>query len=221
MDRISRVLRHSSKVLAYMDRADLHLRRIGYTEHSQRHAMLVATRGSALARDLALENEIQTLAWVAGYLHDLGNMLGRFGHGPHGALLVRPILEEAGLKDIQAARVMEAIANHEEESGQPTDTVAAFLVLADKSDVHRSRVLDKDPANLAADIHDRVNYAATQSHLGLSEEGHIRLSVDIDETISSPFEYFEIFSTRMLLCRKAASILGQEFHLYINHQRML
>lgn len=207
------------KAKLYIELADSYLESIGYTEHGLRHSDIVSKTAGNILRSLSFDEKSIELAQVAGLLHDIGNMLGRSQHHKMGALLAKEILEELGydLKDI--GKVMMAIIIHEEDEGSIPDAVAASLLIADKADVHRSRV--RNPSQLGEDIHDRVNYAATESELTVEPEKRlITLSVVIDTRISQVIEYFEIFLSRMIACRRAAKILNCEFQLFINNTRM-
>ncbi len=215
-------LRNNEKVKEYIRNADRYLEAIGYTEHGFRHAGIVSQNAYRILKELNYPHEDAILAQIAGYIHDIGNMLGRIDHHRMGALLAKEILEEEGLDIKSTARVMMAIVSHEEEGGVIfPDPVGAALLIADKSDVHRSRV--RNPSNLKVDIHDRVNFSATSSELIIENNVRprlIKLMVTIDTRLSQVIEYFEIFLTRMSASRRAASILESDFHLYINNTRM-
>ncbi len=234
-------LKNNKKVRIYLEKADAHLAGIGYTEHGLRHANIVGKRSQDILLKLNYKDGDARLAAIAGFLHDIGNMVGRVNHGQAGALLVRAILEDIGMDIEDIALVMGAIANHEEDTGDPTNIVSASLIIADKSDVHRSRVrnpnlisaaliLDNkmDPMTAPGgttmgfyDIHDRVNYAATESELKVDPiEKSIVLELSIDTRISGVMDYFEIFLSRMIICRRAAKFLGCDFHLIINNVRL-
>jgi len=212
-------LHNNKRARLYIEMADKYLETIGYTEHGLRHTDIVSKTAYNILKKLSLDDNDAELAAAAGFLHDIGNMLGRSNHHKMGALLAKEVLEELGydLRDI--ARVMMAIVIHEEDEGGIPDDIAAALVLADKADVHRSRV--RNPLMVTEDIHDRVNYAATESELSVEPDKRlIILSLVIDTRISQVMEYFEIFLSRMTACRKAAKVLGCEFQLYINNTRM-
>lgn len=212
-------LQKNKKAQLYIEMADKYLDALGYTDHGQRHINIVSKTAYDVLKKLAPNNNDANLAAAAGFLHDIGNMLGRSEHHYIGALLAKEILEEVGYDLEDIARIMVAIAVHDDDKGVISDSIAAALVLADKADVHRSRV--RNPSLIIKDIHDRVNYAATESQLDIdSEKKFIRLSLTIDTEISQVIEYFEIFLSRMLACKKAAKFLGCEFHLYINNIRM-
>jgi len=203
----------------YIEMADKYLEAIGYTEHGLRHTDIVSKTAYNILKRLSFDEKDAVLAAAAGFLHDIGNMLGRQNHHKMGALLAKEVLEDLGydLKDI--ARIMMAIVMHEEDEGIIPDDIAAALVIADKADVHRSRV--RNPSMVTEDIHDRVNYAATESELAIEPDKKlILLSLVIDTRMSQVIEYFEIFLSRMVACRRAAKVLGCEFQLHINNIRM-
>jgi hypothetical protein len=209
----------SRRARHYIAAADRYLEIIGYTEHGLRHCSIVSRTAYNILKELGYPAEGASIAAAAGYLHDIGNMLGRKQHHKTGALLAKEILEEAGFGLEATTRIMTAIVIHEESEGAIPDEVSAALLIADKSDVHRSRV--RNPSMVKEDIHDRVNFAATESNLSVSPEKKlITLSLVIDTKISPVIEYFEIFLSRMTACRQAARVLGTEFHLLINNTRM-
>lgn len=213
-------VKQHSAIAVYLEKSNEYLGRIGYTEHGQRHVSLVANIGRNILDRLGYPQRMGQLAEIAGYCHDLGNVIGRTHHGATAALLVAPILMDLGMDPEEIAMVIGAIGNHEEEVGQPISEVAAALILADKSDVHRSRVRNPDIATF--DIHDRVNYAATRSFLNACGPSRtITLELAIETTICSVMEYFEIFLTRMMMCRRAAQFLECTFHLEINGGKLL
>lgn len=193
---------------------------MGFTDHSYRHVKLV----SSIARDILEKLEYSAreaeLAAIAGYLHDIGNVVSRNDHGISGAVIVYPILMGLGMEPDEVAIVLSAIANHEEQYGQPVNVVAAALILADKSDVHRSRVRNTEFATF--DIHDRVNYAAEQASVRVDPDRRaITMELAIDIKICPVMDYFEIFLTRMMLCRRAARFLNCNFELIINGSKLL
>lgn len=212
-------LRNNERARLYIEMADKYLETIGYTEHGFRHTDIVSKTACKILRKLSYDEKDAELAAAAGFLHDIGNMLGRGNHHKMGAILAKEVLEELGYNLRDVARVMSAIVIHEEDEGEIPDIIAAALVLADKSDVHRSRV--RNPSMVSEDIHDRVNYAATESELSVDPENRlIVLSLIIDTRISQVIEYFEIFLSRMTASRRAARALGCEFQLYINNTRL-
>ena len=213
-------LRANEKARLYIEMADRYLDAIGYTEHGFRHCDIVSRTAEHILLKLSYPEKDAELAAVAGYLHDIGNMLGRSHHHRMGALLAKEVLDDLGFDIRDISRVMTAIIIHEEDEGSIPDTVSAALLIADKSDVHRSRV--RNPSGVGTDIHDRVNYAATESELSVEPEKKlITLSVAIDTRISQVIEYFEIFLSRMIICRKAAEFLKTDFDLYINETKFL
>ncbi len=205
---------------AYLEQADRAMVAMGYTEHGFRHADLVAHIGANIMRRLSFPERQAELAAISGYLHDIGCAISRSFHGVSGALIVKPQLELRDFSAPEIATILSAIGNHEEEYGWATSEVGAALILADKSDVHRSRVSNPDIAGF--DIHDRVNYAAERSFLNVDgDHGIITLEIDIDTKISQVMEYFEIFLSRMIMCRRAAEFLDCKFSLMINKTRLL
>ena len=213
------VKRHPS-VEAFIAQADANLAALGYTEHGKRHVGLVSSLARSILLELDYPKRDAELAAIAGYLHDIGNSVSREHHGPIAALLVAPILQEMQMPPSEIAQVLSAIGNHEEETGHPVNAVAAALILADKSDVHRTRTRNKEL--VAFDIHDRVNYAAVKSSLDVNkDERIIRLRLTIETEICSIMEYFEIFLQRMLMCRRATEFLDCEFKLDINDTQLL
>ncbi len=213
-------IKQDANLKAYLEQASVAMGAMGYTEHGFRHADLVAHIGANIMRRLSFPDRQAEMAAIAGYLHDIGCSISRSFHGVSGALIVKPALEAKGLAPKEIVCVLSAIGNHEEEYGWATSEVGAALILADKSDVHRSRVSNPDAATF--DIHDRVNYAAERSFLRVdSEVGTITLEIDIDTKMSQVMEYFEIFLSRMIMCRRAAEFLDCKFSLVINKTRLL
>lgn len=209
-----------AEVKTYIVLAQEMLSAIGYTEHGLRHVGLVAHRAMRLMELLERPARRRELAGIAALMHDIGNIVNRQGHGQSSALLSHTILGRIGMPPDEIGIVMAAVGNHEEEIGNPVSDVAAALILADKSDVHRSRVYNRDVATF--DFHDRVNYAVTHSDLvAIPEEKIIRLSLQVDTSIIAIMEYFEIFLSRMVMCRRAATHFGCRFELVINDTRLL
>lgn len=193
---------------------------MGFTEHGFRHISLVSSIAYNVLRLLGFSQRDAELASIAGYMHDIGNSVNRNGHHLSGAILAYYILDDLGMCPDELFTVVAAIGNHDEQTGQPVSSVAAALILADKSDVHRTRVRNK--SNTGFDIHDRVNYAVERSFLRVdAEEKHISLELDIDSQISPVMDYFEIFLTRMFMCRRAAKFLGCTFALEINGKKLV
>lgn len=207
------------ELMTYIDSANSQLAALGYTEHGRRHAGLVARVAGDILEQLDYPAGQIELARVAGFLHDVGNLIHREAHALSGALIAQQGLRRLGMPPADVALVMAAIGNHEEERGIPVSPVAAAVVLADKADVHRSRV--QSPSMDDFDIHDRVNYAATHSSVRVQAEDRvIVLRLTIDTAFASVMNYFEIFLSRMVMMRKAAQILGCDYHLVINDVRL-
>lgn len=213
-------LKKDHEISVYLTRSTEYLGRIGFTEHGKRHATMISDRAYAVLKELDYEERDCELAAIAGYIHDIGNMVNRYNHGGTGAVMAYAILSRLGMPPEEIALVISAIGNHEEERGNAINQVAAALILADKSDVHRSRVTNKDFATF--EIHDRVNYAADSSHLVIDKElGTISLEIRIDTKICPVMEYFEIFLARMIMSRRAAHFLNCHFKLIINENQLL
>ncbi len=212
-------LRHDEDVRTYITRADDALCALGYTEHSFAHVTHVAETAATLLAALGYDAATVELARIAGYLHDIGNLVNRIGHSQSGAIIAFRLLEHKEMPAEDISTVVTAIGNHDEGTGVPVNPVAAALILADKSDVRRSRVRNRDFSTF--DIHDRVNYSVTSSCLTVNEaRTEVTLALQIDTSISPVMDYFEIFLARMVLCRKAAERLGLQFRLHINDQRL-
>ncbi|OGF18293.1 MAG: phosphohydrolase [Candidatus Eisenbacteria bacterium RBG_16_71_46] len=212
-------VRESPRVKSYVRQADESLAEIGYTEHGERHVGLVAHIAYNTLKRLGYPERDAELAAIAGYLHDIGNAVNRESHAQTGAVMAMMLLKEVGMPDVEILRVIGAIGNHHENDGDPVSAVAAAVIMADKSDVHRTRV--RNPDMIKFDIHDRVNYAVQKSFLNVDEsKKQITLELTIDTGISQVMEYFEIFMTRMLASRKAAAYLGTSFGLMVNGNRL-
>ena len=212
-------IREDPELSMFVAAADRVMKGLGYTEHGFRHANLCGRISFNVMSRLGYDDHVSTLACVAGYLHDVGNMVAREMHGQTGALLLYHVLRGEVPPD-DLATIMAAVANHEEADGHAVGPVAAAVILADKSDVHRSRV--RKQAQIEFDIHDRVNYAAEQSFLRVDSGARtITLELTIDTEISHVMEYFEIFLGRMVMCRRAAETLDCRFHLDINGAQLL
>ena len=204
-------------VNVYIAQADASLKALGFTEHSFPHVTKVACTAEKILTALDYPERTVELAKIAGYLHDIGNVVNRVDHSQSGAVMAFRILDRMNFPPEEIAAIVTAIGNHDEGTGTPVNALSAALILADKSDVRRSRVRRKE--DIASDIHDRVNYSVTDSNLQINvEEKTITLELTVDTAVSSVMEYFEIFMKRMLLCRKAAERLGLTFRLTINHQ---
>lgn len=207
-------------VKTFIEKGNEHLGVMGYTDHGYLHLSLVSRLSREIMLKLGYEQRTAELAGIAGYIHDLGNVINRNGHSQSGALMAQEILRRMGMDVEEVAIVCAAVGNHDEGSGHPVNGVAAALILADKSHVHRNRVRNQDIATF--DIHDRVNYAVEYSILNIDEENRvITMELAIDTSICPVMEYFEIFLSRMLMCRRAANFLSCEFELIINGARLL
>jgi len=213
-------IKNDPAINAYITAADKSLSALGYTEHSFAHVGQVADLAARILRVIGHpEREIE-LARIAAHMHDIGNLVNRQEHSQSGAVMAFRILDNMGMPPDEIAAVVTAIGNHDEGTGVPVNAISAALILADKSDVRRSRVRNND--TLTFDIHDRVNYSVTDSHLEISgEERTARLSLSIDTSIGSIMDYFEIFLGRMTMCRRAAECLGLTFKLTINGQSFI
>lgn len=207
-------------VRTYITKADESLNALGFTEHSFAHVGKVAQAAKRILEQLDYPPRETELAAIAGYLHDIGNVINRIDHAQSGAVIAFRILEELNADPEEIATIITAIGNHDESTAFPVNAVAAALIIADKCDVRASRVRDK--STVAFDIHDRVNYAVSESRLLVfPDKKIIRLDIDIDPAICSVMEYFEIFTGRMLLCKKAALTLKTKFEVFINDQQIL
>jgi len=213
-------VRRDIEVEAFLTKANEYLGVIGFTEHGLRHANLCASIATNVLRRLGFDERTAQLASIAAYLHDIGNLVSRAGHEHTGAMLANGILRALGMTPEERAVVMGAIGNHEERHGEAVSAVGAAVILADKSDVHRTRV--RNPDRSTFDIHDRVNYAVEHSFLRVDEKSKtVTLELTIDTAMSQVMEYFEIFLDRMLMCRRAAGFLGCGFKLQINGVKLL
>jgi len=213
-------IKQNEAIKKYITAADESLKALGYTEHSFAHVGRVAECSAYILSTLGYDKHSVELAKIAGYLHDIGNLVNRIEHSQSGAVMAFRILDNMGMPAEDIATIVTAIGNHDEGTGVPVNAVAAALILADKSDVRRSRVRNSDVSTF--DIHDRVNYSVEDSALEICEDGkEVLLRLRIDTGISSLMDYFEIFLGRMLLCRKAADKLGMTFRLAINEQQFI
>ncbi len=213
-------LKSDPEVQALVARADANLGILGYTEHGDRHCSLSANIAYNVLDRLDYPERTAQLAAIAAYLHDMGNVVNREYHAQTAALLAYDILRRKGMVPGEIADIMAAIGNHDENDGSPVSAISAAVILADKTDVHYSRVRTTDL--IKQDIHDRVNFAAKSSFLNVdAEKKTIALEIMIDTEVSSVMEYFEIFLTRMVVCRRAAKFLGLKFEVEINGYRLL
>ena len=213
-------VKNNAAIRTYIQRADESLIALGFTEHSFAHVTVVAETAGYILETLGYPERTVEVAKIAGYLHDIGNLVNRIDHSQSGAVMAFRILDNLDCDPEEIATIVTAIGNHDEGTGQPVNAVAAALILADKSDVRRSRVRNQDMATF--DIHDRVNYSVKRSRLKINEEHTlIKLKLDVDTKFGSVMDYFEIFMQRMILCRKAAETLGLQFRLMINEQQVI
>ena len=209
-------IKNNEAIRTYIQRADESLVALGFTEHSFAHVTRVAETAGYILETLGYPARTVELVKIAGYLHDIGNLVNRIDHSQSGAVMAFRILDNLDCDPGEIA----TIGNHDEGTGQPVNAVAAALILADKSDVRRSRVRNQDMTTF--DIHDRVNYSVKKSQLKINEEHTlIKLKLSVDTKYGSIMDYFEIFMQRMILCRKAAEKLGMQFKLMINEQQLI
>jgi metal-dependent HD superfamily phosphatase/phosphodiesterase len=213
-------VRKSEIIKTYIVRADESLAALGYTEHSFAHVVHVAEMAGGILKELGFDARTVELAKIAGYLHDIGNLVNRVDHSQSGAVMAWSILNDMKCAPEEIATIVTAIGNHDEGNGVPVNAVAAALILADKADVRWTRVRNKDVTTF--DIHDRVNFSVKKAELKINpEKTQIGLRLSVDTQFGSVMDYFEIFMGRMLLCRKAAERLGLQFKLTINEQNLI
>ncbi len=213
-------IKKDEAIRTYVKAADDSLETLGYTEHSFAHVASVAEKTGYILETLGYSPRTVELGKIAGFLHDIGNLINRVDHSQSGAMMAFRILDHMHFPPDETALIVSAIGNHDEGTGVPVSPLAAALILADKSDVRRSRVRNTDL--ISFDIHDRVNYSVTKAELKIDEaRSIIKLALQIDTSVSSVMEYFEIFMDRMILCRKAAEKLGLTFRLIINEQQLI
>lgn len=212
-------IRNNETVKTYIQKADESLIALGFTEHSFPHVTKVAELASKILLTLGYSERDAELAKIAGYLHDIGNVINRVDHAQSGAVMAFRILDNMGADPEDIATIITAIGNHDESTAFPVNPIAAALILADKTDVRYTRVRNQAVANF--DIHDRVNYSVKESEVEVVKDSHIELRLRIDTEMCAVMDYFEIFLNRMILCRKAAEKLGVEFWLMINGQRLI
>lgn len=213
-------VKNNKDVRIYITQADASLEALGYTEHSFAHVTAVAETAGYILKTLGYSEHMVELAKIAGFLHDLGNLVNRVEHSQSGAAIAFLVLDKLGFPAEDIAVITAAIGNHDEGTGIPVNAVAAALILADKSDVRRSRVRNKDMSSF--DIHDRVNYSVISSKLTIDDShADVLLKLNVDSEIYSDMDYFEIFIGRMIMCRKAAEKLGMNFSLMINDHKMM
>ncbi len=212
-------LRNDDTISTYIKKADESLIALGYTEHSFPHVTKVAELASNILLELGYDERTAELAKMAGYLHDIGNVINRVEHAQSGAVMAFRLLDNMGADPEDIATIITAIGNHDESTAYPVNAVAAALILADKTDVRYTRVRNQDFSQF--DIHDRVNYSVKESVVKVIKDSHIELDLTIETKMCTVMDYFEIFLNRMILCRKAAEKLGLDFWLIVNGQRLL
>ena len=217
-------VKNDAEVIAIMDIAESQIEALGFTEHSVRHSAIVSKWAGEILSEIGAEPRRVEMARIAGYLHDIGNSVNRDDHAQNGAVLAYKILTRMGMSYKEAAEIMMAIGNHDESQGLPVSDITAALIIADKADVHKSRVRSNttrmNTENL--NIHDRVNLAAEKSYVFVDRErDEIILNITIDTDKCPVMDYFEIYFKRMQLCRRAADFLGKRFGLVINEARLL
>ena len=213
-------IKTNEAIRTYVKAADDSLATLGYTEHSFAHVTAVAEKTGYILETLGHSPRMVELGKIAGFLHDVGNLINRIDHSQSGAMMAFRILDHMGFPADEIALIVSAIGNHDEGTGVPVSPLAAALIIADKSDVRRSRVRNTELTNF--DIHDRVNYSVTKAELKINEaRSLIKLKLQMDTHVGSVMEYFEIFMERMILCRKAAEKLGLKFKLMINEQQLI
>ena len=213
-------IKQNEAIRIYISQADASLSALGFTEHSFAHVGVVSNNAGYIMETLGFPPRMVELTKIAGYLHDIGNLVNRVDHSQSGAVMAFRILDNMGFEAGEIALITTAIGNHDEGTGVPVNPMAAALILADKSDVRRSRVRNTDISRF--DKHDRVNYSVTKSELKINEaHSLIKLKLNVDTHMGSVMDYFEIFMDRMILCRKAAEKLGLQFKLMINEQQLI
>lgn len=212
-------IKENEAIKTYIMQADQTLSALGYTEHSLAHVTKVAAVAKYILETLNYPQSDIELAQIACYMHDIGNIVNREEHAQSGAVMAFRILDQLGATPEENAKIIAAIGNHDEGTAVPVSAIAAALILADKTDVRRSRVRNRDLPTF--DIHDRVNYAVEEANIDIIDNEIFRLTLTIDTTISPVMDYFEIFLNRMLLCKRAAARLELKFELVINNQKVL
>ena len=212
-------IRNNPEINTYIKKGDELLGMMGFTDHSEIHAAKVAETAATILQKLGYSERECELAKISGYLHDIGNAVNRIDHAQTGAVMAFNILSKLNMDPEEIATVVSAIGNHDESTGTAISPVSAALILADKTDVRRSRVRNKELVTF--DIHDRVNYAVKSKVIIDEKNKNIILELTIDMRISSLIEYFEIFLTRMLMCRRAADFLNINFELVANEKKMV
>ena len=212
-------IRKNREINLLIEKGNAVLNELGYTEHSKKHAAKVAETAGKLLKELGYSEKEVELSKIAGYMHDIGNSINRHDHAHNGAILAYSILKDLGMALEDILTVVTAIGHHDEKTGTAIDVVSAALILADKTDVRRNRVQNPIPANF--DIHDRVNYAALSVKLEVKREKKvIQMNLELDDAIFTVMDYFELFLQRMLMCKRAAEVLGYQFKLVANGNKI-
>ncbi len=214
-------LKKDKEITAIIQTCEKQIDALAYTEHSTRHSSIVSSWTAQILRETGANENLVNLGEIAGYLHDIGNALSRFNHAQSGALLAYKLLTERGMSYEDSAEIMMAIGNHDESNGVPVSVLSSALIIADKSDVHKSRVRKK-MLKKSMNIHDRVNLAVNRSYIKVDKENKIIFTViDTDPKICSVSDYFEIYHKRMFMCKNAAELMGYTYGLIINDLRVL
>ena len=210
----------NEEVLEYYEVGNRILRHLGFTDHSTIHTKLVADRAARILDAFGYGEHDQEIARIAGFMHDIGNAINRKHHAEYGAIIANEILRSTDIDMKDRIQIVSTIANHDESTGVAADPITAAIIIADKTDVRRNRVREREKS--AFDIHDRVNYAVTSTELICDDDNDIiTLKLTIDEDICTMYDYFEIFLTRMMMCSRAAEVLDAKFALYVNEQKVL
>ncbi len=213
-------IKEDEEIQALIAKGNENIGVLGYTDHSEAHAVLVAERSAMILESLGYKKKQIELVKIAAYMHDIGNAINRIRHAEYGAILANDILKETDMNRLDRLTVVSAIAHHDESTGGATDVISAALIIADKTDVRRNRVRQKPKASF--DVHDRVNYAVTKTDLIIDKDKkQITLNLEIDEKICTMYEYFDIFLGRMMMCRKSSELLGVTFRLMVNGNKAL
>ncbi|MBQ7761637.1 MAG: HD domain-containing protein [Clostridia bacterium] len=214
-------IKQDEKIRAYIKKADESLKALGFTEHGFAHVTLVAERAGKILKELGYDEKTIELAKIASYMHDIGNIVNRREHSQSGAVMAFRILDNLNFDPSDIADIVTAIGNHDEGTGEAVNPISAALIIADKSDVRRTRVRVK-PTDATFDIHDRVNYSVYETKVNIDKNAKtITLCLKIDTDISPVMSYFEIFMSRMLMCKRAGEALGVQFKLTINEQSIM
>lgn len=213
-------IKDNEEVQALIAKGNENLGVLGFTDHSEAHATLVAERAAEILESLGYKKKQIELVKVAAYMHDIGNAINRSRHAEYGAILANDLLKQKDMDIQDRLTVVSAIAHHDESTGGATDVISAALIIADKTDVRRNRVRQKPKASF--DVHDKVNYAVTKTDIVIDKDKkQITLNLEIDEKICTMYEYFDIFLGRMMMCRKASELLGVTFRLMVNGNKAL